>query len=212
MEADTSECEALILSGACDGFLPDEDPRFVRPHLLWELRLRSKGAHRSRPEASLFDLTQSESNRVGSWSHIDRWMHERNVLGFGLGQHPLDLYDFSALDWIDRCAVAKLDQHVNERIYIVAWRVCTKHIRTRKNKRSMAFLSLEDQNCSFEAVLFPDCFDRFQSFMYTREPLLIEGVVKLEAEVPMVEVHHLRNCGKLSEKSMRETLALQHED
>lgn len=204
--ASRDELEQLIFSGACDALAPG-DPRERRPALLWALRLAETGGglkkrapHGTAP--SLFAELDTVPATGGSWGWIELWSHEREALGFGLGRHPLELYDYGGL--ADGCVqAADLHQHKGRFVRMIGWKYAHKTIRTRREKQRMAFLSLEDLSGTWEAVLFPDCWECHALLARGPGPFLLEGSVELEAGEPMLEVERMSPAGRLSELAAR---------
>jgi DNA-directed DNA polymerase III PolC len=200
--ASRDELEQLIFAGACDALAPG-DPRERRPALLWALRLaerRGKGAGPAPP--SLFADGGEASPAAGRWGWIDVWSREREALTFGVSRHPLELYDFGDAR-ASSVSAADLHQHVGGCVSMVGWKYSHKTIRTRREHQRMAFLSLEDLTGTWEAVLFPDCWERHALLARGCGPFLLEGRVVIEAEVPMLEVEAMSQVGRLSEVAAR---------
>ncbi|MCB1048367.1 MAG: DNA polymerase III subunit alpha, partial [Calditrichaeota bacterium] len=170
--ASADELEALVQCGACDVF------GATRPQLLWGVRLAEHDTNRRR-QHSLFDEVEEVAPAgIEDYGWLERWLHERETLGFGLHFHPLELYDFGSLP--EQCVraadlAARLVDGHGERIRMLGWKFTDKTIRTRRDRRWMKFLSLEDTTGTWEAVLFPDVYDRHVLLSRERGPFLLEG-------------------------------------
>lgn len=200
---ESEELEQLIFSGACDALAGGGDPRSLRPALLWELRSRPSRARRTGLlELDLPAAGNVRSRSIGHWSWIDCWRHEREALGFGLCRHPLELFDFGELG-LGCVDSRQLGQHVGGRVRMIGWKFAQKPIRTRNEKKRMAFLSLEDTRGTWEAVLFPESWERHAMLLRQSGPFLLEGRVEIEAEEPMLQVDHMELAGRLSERVAR---------
>ncbi|MDP2359825.1 MAG: DNA polymerase III subunit alpha [bacterium] len=206
--ASAAELEQLIHAGACDALAGPGDPRERRPALLARLRLEegvagARAAGSRAGQASLFAAIDEAPPATGRWSWIELWLREREALGFGISRHPLELFDFGDLP--ARCVTAgELSGQVGRRVSMIGWKFAHKTIRTRREKQRMAFLSLEDRTGTWEAVLFPECWERHALLTRGQGPFLLEGRVAQEAGEPMLEVEAMRPAGRLSELAARE--------
>lgn len=200
VEPSSGELEALIQAGALDALAGPGDPRERRPSLLWDLRAGRKAEGRASP--GLFP-EEAPSPAAGRWSWIELWSHERDALGYGISRHPLELFDFGELP--QRCVRARDLWHcVGRPVEMIGWVFARKTIHTRTRHERMAFLSLEDATGTWEAVLFPACWERHALLLRGPGPFLLEGRVVVEAEEAMLEVEALRPAGRLSEWAARE--------
>ena len=197
--ASRDELERLVACGACDALAPG-DPRERRPALLGQLdRLEL-----TRPDRApdLFEPEPVPPAGPGRWSWIETWGRERDALGFGVCRHPLDLFDFGDLP--GRCARSSdLRHRVGERVAMLGWVFARKGIRTRREKERMAFLSLEDRDGTYEAVLFPAAWERHALLARDPGPFLLEGKVEWEAGEAMLQVDRMVRAGRLSEAAAR---------
>jgi DNA-directed DNA polymerase III PolC len=197
------ELEQLVFSGACDRLAGNKDPRILRPALLWQLKGQTSLDRKRRNLALDLDFGQEISqSSAGQWSWIDCWRHERQALGFGLCRHPLELFDFGDLQ--KTCTPScRLSDCEGQRVRMIGWKFAMKPIRTRNERRRMAFLSLEDLDGTWEAVLFPDVWERYAMTLRQSGPFLLEGRVEFEAEEAMLQVEHMELTGRLSERMAR---------
>ncbi len=217
--AGRDELEQLVLSGACDA-LGESAPKSCRPGFLWLIRLeatseaaggpaRGKGAAPARggvQEALFGELAEPAPRGSGSYGRLEMWMHERKALGFGLGRHPIELYDFGELPRSCITAEQMIDR-TGDAVRMIGWMYSRKSILTRKQRRRMAFLSLEDRTGTWEAVLFPETYERYARLCREHGPFLLEGRVEMEAGEPMLELTRMERAGVLSQRVAREVLA-----
>ncbi len=233
IHADKEELEALVQCGACDTFgysrpqllwaiqLASPSGRAGRAPGTGGLRPPSARAGRDssassgrapagRPcggvmaqDALFEDLPEEPPSGIEDYGWLERWLHERRVLGFSPRFHPMELYNFGGLE--KECIRgADLGARLGGRARMLGWKFSDKTIRTRKERRWMKFLSLEDTTGTWEAVLFPDIYERFVLLSRERGPFLLEGRVELEAEVPMLQVEHMERAGTLDALKARE--------
>jgi DNA-directed DNA polymerase III PolC len=197
--ATRDELESLVACGACDALAPG-DPRERRPALLGQLEAPQRKAPVSQP--GLFEEGGAPSAGPGRWSWIETWGRERAVLGFGVCRHPMELFDFGDLP--QRCVrSSELRQRVGDRVSLLGWVFARKGIRTRRDKERMAFLSLEDRDGTYEAVLFPAVWERHALLARDPGPFLLTGRVEWEAGEAMLQVERMSRAGRLSEVAAR---------
>ncbi len=103
---------------------------------------------------------------------------EYKAFGFMVSKHPLEFYKaVTDLPYIVKAA--DIYKYPNQKIKLVGWLMASKRIRTRKGK-IMKFLSLEDLSGTFEAVIFPQTYQKFAELTMSMGPYLIEGKADLE--------------------------------
>ncbi|MFA8344218.1 MAG: hypothetical protein ACEPO8_14695 [Rhodothermaceae bacterium] len=104
--------------------------------------------------------------------------NENELLGYMVTRHPLQFYK----DYINRNDVVpatEMENYHNQTIKMIGWYMTSKRIKTKKNK-IMKFLSLEDLTGTFEAVVFPDVYQKYAELTMSMGPYLIEGRVDIE--------------------------------
>jgi DNA polymerase III alpha subunit len=62
-------------------------------------------------------------------------------------------------------------------VTLCGWVVTYRHVGT-KNYRNMMFVTLEDQRGLFEAILFPNAYDKFGGLVYETRAMRVTGVVQ----------------------------------
>lgn len=112
--------------------------------------------------------------RLEPYSKKEALSFEKEVLGFYLSGHPLDGVDylFETRTFIDE----KTKKEFIEWPGLVGSK---REIITKKGTR-MAFLQVENQYESFEAIVFPDTFDKYKAMLEVDVPMIFVG--KLEVE------------------------------
>jgi DNA polymerase III alpha subunit len=98
--------------------------------------------------------------------------YERELLEVCVSGHPLDFLPRNGELWSD-----ELPAHIGKRVTLCGWAVTHRHVGT-KNYRNMMFLTLEDQRGLFEAVLFPDTYDRYGGLVYQTRTFKVTGRVE----------------------------------
>ncbi|MBN1262757.1 MAG: DNA polymerase III subunit alpha [Candidatus Pacebacteria bacterium] len=178
--------ESLIKVGAMDSF-------GKRAPMLSVLeQIRSRGAtiqkQRRNGQGSFFDQRQSadsglkiEDNlpEIQEFPRSELLSLERNLLGFYLTEHPLS----SALSLLDRHRTHKLfeitqQDEVGQRVKVGGMISDVRIVVTRKTSEEMAFIKLEDDTASLEAVVFPKTFASTRDYWTKEKIVLLEGKVE----------------------------------
>ena len=175
------EIEALIKCGAFDDVGDKQRGRSTRSALLWQWNFSQaqKSHPPATPSASLFaDSAKSAVATLAlpedtpDYTREQKLRYERELLEVCVSGHPLDFLPRNGELWSD-----ELPAHVGKRVTLCGWAVTHRHVGT-KNYRNMMFLTLEDQRGLFEAVLFPDTYDRYGSLVYQTRTFKVTGRVE----------------------------------
>ena len=174
------EIGALIKCGAFDE-VGDKHCRSTRTALLWQWNFsQSQKSHQTaKPFTSLFgDSAISDTGSLAlpedtpDYSREQKLRYERELLEVCVSGHPLDFLPRNGELWSD-----ELPARIGDRVTLCGWAVTHRHVGT-KNYRNMMFLTLEDQRGLFEAVLFPDVYDRYGGLVYETRTLKVTGRVE----------------------------------
>jgi DNA polymerase-3 subunit alpha len=179
------EIEALIKCGALDDF------GVPRPALLWQLNLmRAREAHAASPAggAMLFpDAARPEATAVlatpaADYTREQRLAYEMELLEVCVSGHPLDRVARNGEAWS-----TDLAQLRGRRTTLLGWVVTFRHVGT-KDYRNMMFVTLEDQRGLYEAVLFPEAYERYGGLVFETRLVRVTGRVEQDGQI---------NCEKL---------------
>jgi len=198
------EIEALIKCGAFD-HLGDEVRATTRPAMLWRWNLlqreKQKGGPRLRagfacsppPSAplrasgmteSLFGGTPDEEASealegmpTAEYTQEQKLRYEREILEVCVSGHPLDFLPRNAEVWSD-----ELEKLRGKRVALCGWVVTYRHVGA-KNYRNMMFVTLEDQRGVYEAVLFPEAYEKYGGLVFETRALRVTGRVEQEGQV-----------------------------
>ncbi len=125
---------------------------------------------------NLNDLEASiETSREYSLQEICAAEYE--ILGYMVSRHPLDFFD-EIVRSKEVVKSSEMEKYAGKKVKMVGWFMASKRIKTRKGK-VMKFLSLEDLQGTFEAVLFPDVYEKFAEKTLSMGPYLLEGKIEL---------------------------------
>ena len=179
------EAEALAACGALDRF------GHSRPQLMW---LIQKGRNETGQDVLAgIDPQRTRAPDVPDYPLAERLRREMETLDFTITAHPLVLYRERAQKEgvID---ARNLGRHVGRFVTTIGWLVHDKRTTTYR-KDYMKFLSLEDLTAAYEAVLFPQAYDRFGGMVRGRGPYILRGKVARDAGALSLSVHELQNIG-----------------
>jgi DNA polymerase III alpha subunit len=175
------EIEALIKCGAFDEVGAGNRGCSTRSALLWQWNFsQARKSHPgSTPSASLFSDSVNPAmtklalpENTPEYSREQKLRYERELLEVCVSGHPLDFLPRNGELWSD-----ELPAHVGRRVTLCGWAVTHRHVGT-KNYRNMMFLTLEDQHGLYEAVLFPDTYDRYGALVYETRAIKVAGRVE----------------------------------
>ncbi|MCS7054257.1 MAG: hypothetical protein NZM09_11080 [Ignavibacterium sp.] len=100
---------------------------------------------------------------------------EFETFGYMVTKHPL--YFFK--EFVDDKSITKANQlpiKTGKYVKMIGWFMTSKRVRTSKGE-IMKFLSLEDLTGTFEAVIFPDVYQKYAEMTLSMGPYLVEGTV-----------------------------------
>ncbi len=160
------EAENLARVGALEGF-------GTIPSILQ--RLKHGGWQKD--QMSLFAWTGINEE---DWSLQQKMDAQTDLLGISMEVHPLELVaetirQVGAISTVD--AVDKVGQRVT-----VAGMRQTSHRSHTATGDFMLFLTLEDQQGTLDAILFPNVYRTSKNLFNTTIPLLVSGVMEMDGE------------------------------
>jgi DNA-directed DNA polymerase III PolC len=200
--AERDELETLIKCGAFDGVADESAPQggaTTRPALLWRLSLlqRAHPASECRPPgcagspASLLfpdaapppvDATLPPL-ALTDYTPETRLRYEQELLEVCVSGHPLDLVQRNGEIWSSEISPALRGR----RVTLLGWLITFRHVGT-KDCRNMMFATFEDQRGTFEAVLFPQAYERYGALVFETRTMRVSGRVEQDEHI---------NCDKL---------------
>lgn len=137
-----------------------------------------------------------ELKNVSEWNEIEKLDLERRAIGFYLNSHPMEIYAefLQEFDITRSRDFLETDSSVK-----VAGILLAKKEKLSKNGQKYAFLTISDQDNSFEVTIFPDAFSRAKDLLVVGSPLLIDASVKIESDKPKILGTSVRNIDTLVE-------------
>ena len=117
-----------------------------------------------------------------NWDNRTKLEKEKEVIGFYLSAHPLEMYR-KQLKWFKpqpfRTVLELAQKHDQEYVGLVCGLLKSrKDITTKKGDR-MAFIQIEDEETSAEVILFPKTFALVEQWLDTHHVFLIKGAVDI---------------------------------
>jgi error-prone DNA polymerase len=193
------EIEALIKCGAFD----EVKDKTTRPALLWRLNLmRSAAPPPASDAAALFPealrpvAPAPVTLPAADYTRKQRLAYEQEILEVCVSGHPLDLVlrndeawstELDALRGKRACPACpersrREPAAAGRRVTLLGWLVTFRHVGT-KDYRNMMFLTLEDQRGLYEAVLFPEAYERYGGLVFETRTLRVTGRVEQDGQI-----------------------------
>lgn len=159
--------ESLIIAGAFDSL------KINRPSLLSALPEAVKFAQgiiedKEIGQMSLFEEFEQDSYNefeipeLPDWNILEKLERERELLGFYISGHPLDLYKKEIKNSVI-FDLSKPEKFVLDKKTALIATVTQKRDFTAKSGKKMAFLTLADANGSIDSGLFGKVYEKFAS-------------------------------------------------
>ncbi|MGE5178270.1 MAG: DNA polymerase III subunit alpha [Bacteroidota bacterium] len=178
--------ESLIQAGACDALEGDRAQLFEAVgDLLAQVQERARAV--AKHQESLFGAEAMAAPSdpplplVAPWSLGERLRREKEVLGFYFSDHPLAAYrhiiEARATHTTERLRQCREGQEVTLVGLIAAVK---QHVD--RNKRPMAFVTIEDLRGTVEATLFSDLYERSRAAITAGTVVETRGRVNVREE------------------------------
>ncbi|HUK53108.1 MAG TPA: DNA polymerase III subunit alpha [Candidatus Binatia bacterium] len=200
------EIETLIKCGAFDGVgggaggdSAAHGGHLTRPELLWRLTRNgiphpAGAAPDLSPASPLFpdaalpapQTAQLEAVSLTDYTPELRLRYEQELLEVCVSGHPLDRVPRNGEIWSSELAGIPRGQR-GRRVILLGWLITFRHVGT-KDYRNMMFCTFEDQRGTFEAVLFPEAYERYGALVFETRMLRVTGHIEEEGQI---------NCDKL---------------
>ncbi|HUW21949.1 MAG TPA: DNA polymerase III subunit alpha [Candidatus Bathyarchaeia archaeon] len=127
---------------------------------------------------------------------------EKSLLGFYLTEHPLA----PALSLLEQHCTHKLfeffqEEEISGKVKVGGMIVDLRIVTTRRTSQEMAFVKIEDDTASLEAVVFPKVFAATRDYWAKDRIVLIEGKVETREQSPSIIVDSASLMSALEEKT-----------
>jgi len=185
--------ESLIKSGAFDSFQE-------RNLLLSNLsaitdRSREKQQTRSSGQKGLFVGTNFEDKinfqSAEPATEKQKLLWEKELLGLFISSHPLD--NFKAVLKKETTEIANVGSLSSSQARVGGIILKIKRIITKKTKRPMCFVTLEDLSGRMEIVVFPSVTEEYSELLKENKIVLVSGKIDKQDDSPKIL------CSKIEE-------------
>jgi DNA polymerase-3 subunit alpha len=200
--------ESLIQAGACDHLEGDRAQLLEAVgDLLAQAQDRARGVSLS--QENLFGADQAVQiqdpplPQTPPWPLEERLRRERDVLGFYFSDHPLAAYrgQIAARANADTAKLRELKD--NAEVTLVCLVAGVKS-HTDRNKRPMAFVTLEDMKGTVEATVFADLYERSRAALQTGVVVEVRGKVnQREDSIPKMLLNAVQRLGGAGSEAPR---------
>jgi len=189
--AGPADIALLVQAGACDAF------GCTRPQMLWELKILGHpsppaAAH---PQPHLFSpaIEKAAVPHLPEYSKKHQIDLEWAMLGMTLSAHPIEYYA-SALTEKTLVTSQDMPAYNGRSVTMIGWLIAERRVAL-KNRGCMKFLTLEDVTGVYEAVLFPEAYQRFGHLLTTQGPFFIQGLIQEEQDHLSLIADYLERAG-----------------
>jgi len=107
------------------------------------------------------------------WTKLN-W--EKELLGYYVTGHPLDLIKENINETV---SLIKEEGQSRQHVKIIAIPSVIKEITTKKTKKKMAYVTLEDRTGTIEATVLPKHYESFSKLIDVNTPAFYEGEIEL---------------------------------
>jgi DNA polymerase-3 subunit alpha len=156
---------------------------------------------RMKGQKSLFEEFECSRERDETPPEIPEWPRnrilkfEKDLVGLYITGHPLDEYR-DELEWLVSCKSNDLPALKDGENVVIGGIVNGVKKITTRDRKTMAFMTLEDLTGKAEVILFPEIFKQFSRAIIPESIILVKGKVNLsgskgEAKVNAAEVIQL---------------------
>ena len=190
-EMNKRQIEALIKSGACDGFEENRGQLLNEYENVIDVFTR-QAKRRADGQMDLFDMTDDgdvDDYKFAECEDIplkDRLRQERESTGMYFSGHPSDEFSSkaAALGAVSIGDIlASFDDDTDEPTFsdgdtvVIAGSISSRTNKQTRGGAPMAFVGIEDRFGEIEAVIFPKVLDRSNGFLREGSAVAIEGKI-----------------------------------
>ncbi len=184
--------EALIKSGACDGFGQTRATLFAQIERTLA-RAASIVADRERGQSSLFGSLEEKATpmpeairNLPEWPQHELLAHEKELLGFYVTGHPLTPYA-PILEKYALTNTAKLAELSNRSLTRIGGLIAAaQHGVSKKNGKPYSMVTLEDLEGSVQVLCMNENYDRYRELLVPNKAILVIGEVNTTDERPKI--------------------------
>src|SRR6266498_2571877 len=211
--------EALITSGACDGFGEARATLFAQIDRTLA-RAASIVADRQRGQGSLFGMLQENESpmpesmqRLPEWPQHELLAYEKELLGFYVTGHPLTPYA-PLLEKFCLHKTSGLAQLPNRTMTRIGGLIAAvQNGVSKKTNKPYSMVTLEDLEGSVQVLCLNENFDRFRDLLVPNNAILVVGEVTTGDDNPKIfpqEIMPLEDAPKKYTKQVHLRLHTAH--
>src|SRR5208283_3407493 len=171
--------EALIKSGACDGFGETRATLFSR---MDRALTRAAGIlqDRNRGQDTLFGMLHEDAagkpeaeKRLPEWPQHELLAHEKELLGFYVTGHPLTPF-VPILEKYTLTNTAKLSELPNRSLTRIGGLIAAvQHSVSKKSGKPYSMVTLEDLEGSVQILCMNENYDKFRPLLEANKAILV---------------------------------------
>jgi DNA polymerase-3 subunit alpha len=208
--------ENLAYAGAFDSFegmhrahyfAPDKDyPTFLERLIKYGYSFqesKSSSQHSLFGESSGVEMPEPTVLKLEEWPSLVRLKYEKEVIGFYISGHPLDLYKIELRKLQRVKDLNDVEKNKNKELTLGAMVTSVNH-RISKNGKPFGSFTIEDYEDAFEMVLFGEDYLKFKMWLNVGEFLFIKGKLQDRYHQPGNTEFKISNIQLLAD--MREKL------
>jgi DNA polymerase-3 subunit alpha len=184
--------EALIKSGACDGF--GQTRATLAAQIERTLaRAASVISDRQRGQSSLFGALEEKAppmpeaiSNLAEWPQHELLAHEKELLGFYVTGHPLTPYA-PILETYALANTAKLAELPNRSLTRIGGLIAAvQNGVSKKSGKPYSMVTLEDLEGSVQVLCLNENYDRYRELLVPNQAILVIGEVNTADERPKI--------------------------
>ena len=188
-EVNKRTLESFIKSGAMDGLPGTRKQKFLVSAQLLDQKAKEKKTSME-GQMSMFDIVGEEEKKnfqisfpkVGEYTRDELLAFEKEMLGVYISGHPMEAY----IGLWEKNVTAKttdfvVDEETGEAgirdgAYVTIGGMITgKTVKTTRNNKMMAFVTVEDLGGSVEVLVFPKDYEKKREYLNQDEKVFIRG-------------------------------------
>ncbi len=183
------QLENLIVSGAFDSLHSNRHELYASVEMLLNIASTATTERHSQ-QKSLFGMMDGASitssvklPTLEDWKPLERLEHEFAAIGFYLTAHPLDAY-MKGLQRLNVVYCRDLEAHFqsHKEIARLAGVVLARKIRTNKQNKKYAFISVSDPTGVYEFMAFSDHLEEYADLLVPGRTLFVTVSGRIENE------------------------------
>lgn len=129
-------------------------------------------------ESSEVQIPEPQPPAVEPWGALEQLKFEKDVIGFYISGHPLDIYRVEMGFCKNTLEELREINNHNGKEFVVGGMITAANHRVSKNGKPFGNFTLEDYTGSFEFVLFGEDYVKYKAYLDTQFSVFIRGKVQ----------------------------------